>query len=502
MMVQEGKGVRIDGLLRFLPVREVHGEPAAEVRDVTCDSREAGPGFLFVAVRGFHADGHAFLAEAEARGAAGAIVERADPSRRFPQIVVSDSRLALGVAAAEVHGNPSRVLLLLGVTGTNGKTTVTYLVRSIFENVGWRSGVIGTLGYAWEGGSLPAPNTTPSPDLIHRVLARMLGDGVRMAAMEATSHAVALRRLVALRFRAMALTNVTRDHLDFHGSEEAYRREKSRLFLPGELADDRVEVESAVLNAEDETGARLLAASPLPRIGYGTCAGADLRATAVRSGIEGTNLRLAYGGEEAEARFPIPGAYNVANALAAVGLALRGGLSLAEAAAGLAECQAPPGRMERVDRGQPFGVLIDYAHTPDGFVQILDTLRPLTPGRLLVVFGCGGDRDRGKRPIMGRIAAEKADLVFLTDDNPRSEDPDSIRREVERGLREGGGVFETIPDREEAIARAFSLARKGDTVVLAGKGAERYQIVGNERRPWNERSAAERLLDARPGIHS
>jgi UDP-N-acetylmuramoyl-L-alanyl-D-glutamate--2,6-diaminopimelate ligase len=295
----------------------------------------------------------------------------------------------------------------------------------------------------------------------------------------------------------MALTNVTRDHLDFHGSVDAYRREKMRLFLPAELADDRVEVASAVLNADDETGARLLGVSPLPRIVYGDAEGADLRAVVLRSGIGGTALRLLHGREEAETVLPIPGAFNVSNALAAVGLVLQCGLSLREAAAGLAECETPPGRMERVDRGQPFGVVIDYAHTPDGFLRLLDTIRLLTEKRVLLVFGCGGDRDRGKRPIMGRIAAEKADLVFLTDDNPRTEDPESIRREIETGLREGNGVYERIPDRREAIARAFALARKGDTVVLAGKGHERCQIVGLERLPWNERRIAEELLGER-----
>jgi UDP-N-acetylmuramoyl-L-alanyl-D-glutamate--2,6-diaminopimelate ligase len=294
----------------------------------------------------------------------------------------------------------------------------------------------------------------------------------------------------------MALTNVTRDHLDFHGTEEAYRREKMRLFLPHEIAEDRVEVGTAVLNADDETGARLLGMTPLPRIVYGGGEGADLKADLLRSGIGGSALRLRYRGESAETVLPLPGAFNVANALAAVGLALAGGLSLAESAAGLAEASPPPGRMERIDRGQAFGVVIDYAHTPDGFARLLDTVRGFTTGRILLLFGCGGDRDRGKRPIMGRIAADKADIVLLTDDNPRTEDPAAIRREIEKGLVEGNGVWETIADREEAIERAFSLARKDDTVVLAGKGHERYQIYGAERRPWNERAVAERLLDA------
>ncbi|MFH1681079.1 MAG: UDP-N-acetylmuramoyl-L-alanyl-D-glutamate--2,6-diaminopimelate ligase [Candidatus Eisenbacteria bacterium] len=497
MMVKDGRAVSLATILHALPVREVCGDASVAVSDVTADSREAAPGMLFVALRGFHADGHAFLREAAARGAAGAVVERPDPSVSMTQVVVSDARLALGAAAAEVHGHPSRAMDLLGATGTNGKTTVVYMVRSIFETAGRACGVLGTLGYRWGENEIAPSLTTPGPDKLHRILARMRRDGVRAAAMEASSHAVALRRLVALRFRAMALTNVTRDHLDFHGSVEAYRREKMRLFLPAELAEDRVEVGAAVLNADDETGARLLSESPLPRIAYGEAEGADLKAVILRSGICGTALRLLRGGEEAETTLPLPGAFNVQNGLAAVGLALQSGLTLAEAAAGLAACEPPPGRMERVDRGQPFGVVIDYAHTPDGFRRLLDAIRLLTEERVILVFGCGGERDRGKRPIMGRIASEKADLVLLTDDNPRGEDPETIRREVEGGLREGNGVYERIPDREEAIARAFALARRGDTVVLAGKGHERYQIVGEEKRPWNERRVAEKLLDAR-----
>jgi len=498
-MVQERPPVLLASLLRALPVREVRGEIAAEVRDVSSDSREIGPGFLFVALRGFHADGHAFLRDALAKGAAAAVVERPEPGLALPQIVVSDARLTLGIAADEVHGRPSEAIPVLGVTGTNGKTTVTFLVRSIFQAVGRTCGVLGTLGARWGTTEIAAVNTTPGADVVHRMLGRMLAGGASAVAMEASSHAVALRRLVAVRFRAMALTNVTRDHLDFHGTVEAYRREKMRLFLPQELAEDRLQVGSAVLNADDETGARLLGTTPLPRLTYGEADAADLKAEVLRSGIGGTALVLRCRGEEAETLLPLPGSFNVANALAAVGLALAAGLRLDEAAAGLAEASPPPGRMERVDRGQAFGVVIDYAHTPDGFERLLDTVRSFTSGRILLVFGCGGDRDRGKRPIMGKLAAEKADLVFLTDDNPRTEDPAAIRREVEKGLAEGNAVYETIPDREEAIARAFSLARGADTVVLAGKGHERYQIVGAERRPWSERAVSERLLDAAGG---
>ncbi|MFH1277836.1 MAG: UDP-N-acetylmuramoyl-L-alanyl-D-glutamate--2,6-diaminopimelate ligase [Candidatus Eisenbacteria bacterium] len=498
-MKKERRATALATLLPLLPVRERMGGKDVPVTDVTCDSRQARKGSLFVALRGFHADGHAFLGDAAKRGAAAAIVERLDPSVPLPQVAVTDTRLALGVAAAEVWGNPSRTLDLFGVTGTNGRTTVTWMLRSILAAAGRPCGVLGTLGAFWPGGEEPGPNTTPGADVIHRLLARMLEGGAACVAMEASSHAVALRRLVALRFRAVALTNVTRDHLDFHGTVESYRREKMHLFLPDETGPDRLEVGSAVLNGDDETGALLAGRSPLAKIVFGEAEGADLRAEILQSGVDGSVLRLLRKGEAVETRLPLPGAFNVSNGLAAVGLALAAGMSLEDAGVGLADATPPPGRMERVDRGQDFGVIIDYAHTPDGFAHLLRTVRAITPGRLILLFGCGGDRDRGKRPVMGRLAAELADHTVLTDDNPRSEDPSAIRKEVEKGLREGGGAYETVPDREEAIDRAVGLARTGDTVVLAGKGHEAYQVYGAERRRWNERAAAEHALDRRGG---
>lgn len=498
-MKKERRATALAALLPLLPVRERTGGKEIPLLDVTGDSREVRNGSLFVALRGFHADGHAFLAEAAKRGAAAAIVERIDPSVPIPQVAVTDTRFALGIAAAEVWGNPSRTLDVFGVTGTNGKTTVTWLLRSILGAAGRPCGVLGTLGAFWPGGEESGPNTTPGADRIHRTLARMIEGGAVSAAMEASSHAVALRRLVGIRFRAVALTNVTRDHLDFHGSVESYRREKMRLFLPDEIESDGLEVGMAVLNGDDETGALLAVRSPLGKIVFGEAEGADLRAEILQSGVDGSVLRLLRKGEAVETRLSLPGAFNVSNGLAAVGLALTAGMSLEDAAIGLADAAAPPGRMERLDRGQEFGVLIDYAHTPDGFAHLLRTVRAITPGRLILLFGCGGDRDRGKRPILGRLAAELADHTVLTDDNPRHEDPAEIRKAVEAGLREGRGAYETVPDREEAIERAVALARAGDTVVLAGKGHEAYQIFGDERRPWNERAAAERALGRRGG---
>lgn len=499
MMAKERTAMKLSELVPRLPVREVIGEGEAALVDVISDSREACAGGLFVALRGFHVDGHDYIREAESKGAAAAIVERPDRDRKFPQIVVSDSRLALGIAAAEVHRHPSDALGLYGVTGTNGKTTVVHILESILEAAGIRCGLIGTLGYRWHGGGMDAPNTTPGPDLVHRLLRRMADDGVQCVAMESSSHAVALRRLVGLRYRAMALTNVTRDHLDFHGSVETYRAEKMRLFQPDGLRKDHIEVKRAVVNGDDETGRRIAAETPLETTVFGEAEGADLRAEILRAGVDGTVLRLLHHGDSVETSFPLPGAFNVSNALAAVGLALVHGLTLEEAAIGLIEAKGPAGRMEIVDRGRPFTLIIDYAHTPDGLENLLRAVRAITTGRIILLFGCGGDRDRGKRPLMGKIAADGADHVVLTDDNPRHEDPAEIRGEVQNGLRKGEATVDLVPERDEAIARAVELARAGDTVVLAGKGHEPYQITGDERRRWSEREEAEKALDAWTG---
>ncbi|MBN1826025.1 MAG: UDP-N-acetylmuramoyl-L-alanyl-D-glutamate--2,6-diaminopimelate ligase [Candidatus Eisenbacteria bacterium] len=496
MMTVENQAMRFDLLLEeaALPVKERVGDCAVPVRRITADSRAAGPESLFVALRGFRTDGHRFLREAAERGASAALVEQPNRAVRIPQAVVPDTRIALGEAADRLYGRPSRAIPVFGVTGTNGKTTVIHLLASILRSAGGRCGLLGTLGYKWDGESLEAPNTTPGPDVIHGLLARMRADGIDRVAMEVSSHAVSLKRVSGLKLQALALTNVTRDHLDFHRSEERYREAKRRLFFPELAGEDRVEVGAAVLNRDDPVGAELAAESPLPRITYSVGGDADLRGEILASEPEGLRLRLRYEGEEAETRLPMAGAFNAANALAAAGLALTAGVRLAEAAAGLAWAAPPPGRMERVAGDQDFTVIIDYAHTPDGFRQLLPAVRAFTVARLIVVFGCGGERDEGKRAIMGEIAGAGANLVVLTDDNPRGEDPAKIRAQVEEGLRKAGAIYQVIPDRREAIAHAFRVAAPGDTVVLAGKGHERYQIIGREKFSWDERATAEELL--------
>jgi len=495
MMVKDARGVEITALLSSLGAREIIGRPEGVVREVVGDSRRVSPGSLFVALPGLHVDGHDFLEEARGRGALAALVER--PVRHvhsLPQIVVTETRIALGVAADYVYGRPSRAIPVLAVTGTNGKTTVIHLVESIFQAAGKKCGLLGTLGYRWPGGQMNGTHTTPPADLLHRALADMVRSGVDGACMEVSSHAVALGRVAGLKLAALALTNVTRDHIDFHETEERYREEKRRLFFPDRAEKLAVVVEKAVLNGEDPVGAELASRSPLERITYGFSGEFDLHALVVNETIDGSRLRLLWCGEETEALLPLAGRYNAANALAAAGLSLLSGFSLSEVAAGLSAAKSPPGRLERVECGQPFAVIVDYAHTPDGLKRLLETLRPVTGGRLILVFGCGGERDRGKRPIMGELAGELCDLVVLTDDNPRTEDPARVRADVEEGLHRTGGEHAVVPDRREALAHALAAARTGDTVVLAGKGHEQVQIIGEEKLFWDERSVAEEIL--------
>lgn len=494
MMAKEKEGIRIDSMLSDLEPRGMTGTPAGPVLSVTSDSRRVEPGALFVALRGFRVDGHNYLREAAARGAIAAVVEEPDDTVDLPQIAVADSRVALGVAADIVCGHPSRSLSLLGVTGTNGKTTVIHIMESIFRAAGRAYGLIGTLAYRWGETSLEAVNTTPAPDTVHSLLSRMREDKVDAVGMEVSSHAIALRRLSGLAFEAVALTNITRDHLDFHNTLDEYRGEKMRLFHPGRVSGDKVEVGRAVLNLDDPYGKVLASESPLPVTTFSLREDADLTGSIRRTDEKGSGLHLRWKGEETDLFLPIPGECNASNALAASALALGANLSLADVSAGLAAATPPAGRMERVAIGQPFTVIIDYAHTPDGMTHLLQSVGAFTDGRVILLFGCGGERDEGKRALMGEIAGEGADRVVLTDDNPRGEDPAEIRSHVEKGLRRADAAFDSVAGRREAIAHALRLARPGDVVLLAGKGHEKYQIIGGERLAWNERTVVEELI--------
>jgi UDP-N-acetylmuramoyl-L-alanyl-D-glutamate--2,6-diaminopimelate ligase len=459
------------------------------VSALTDDSRAVVRGTLFVAVRGAERDGHAYLDAAATAGAVAAIVD--DPSRMtLPAIVVRDTRRAASVAAAAFHGFPARALRLVGVTGTNGKTTTVGMLRHLLDEPSARAASIGTLGVLVGSDGMPVPGgnglTTPGPVELQRLLRELVDAGVRTVAMETSSHALHQHRVDTLRFAAAVFTNLTRDHLDYHGTMEAYFAAKA--MLAGLLADDGV----AVTNADDDAWDALPAVPR--RVRFGLVKEADVRAEQIRFTPRGSCWSLVMGGERHEVALPLIGDFNVANALAAAAAAWALGMPASRIADRLRRMPQVPGRLEILSEAPV--VLRDYAHTPDALERALHAVRPFATHRLVVVFGCGGDRDRGKRPEMGRIAQRDADLAIATSDNPRTEDPERILDDIEAGMTPG--AHERIEDRRSAIARAIAVAGEGDVVLLAGKGHETYQVRGTVKHPFDEREIVQEIVGAGP----
>ena len=448
-----------------------------KVAGVQQDSRRIGPGDLFVAWSGAVHDAHDYVAGAAAAGAAAAIVERPVPGAPLPQIQVDNARLAAAVASGFVAGSPWRNLDTVGVTGTNGKTTTALLLRGLLAHRA-PTAAIGTLGVVGPDGRVQEGTeglTTPGPVLLSGWLSSLASAGVLGVVLESSSHALDQFRLDGLRFDVAAFTNLTRDHLDYHGTLDRYLAAKARLLELGKTGC------TAVINADDPAWSALRPRGPVVTYGLGPAA---LRARDVRLSARGSSFHLAWNGRSAPVILPLPGGFNVSNALCAAACALVLGHTLDDIVDGLREAAPVAGRLEFVVR-EPFQVLIDFAHTPDALEQVLGTMRPLVPGRLVVVFGAGGDRDPTKRSAMGAAVARYADLAVVTSDNPRTEDPASIVAEVSAGV--SGCDCVEIVDRREAIHRALDAAAPGDTVLLAGKGHETYQVVGTEKRPFDER---------------
>lgn len=473
-------------LLNRLRPQVVIGEPAGSVEAIETDSRNVRPGALFIAVPGSRTDGHRFIGEAIRNGARAVIAERLPEEVTDGVTVaqVSDSRRALSVISASFYGDPSHALDVIGVTGTNGKTTTTHMIAAISNAAGIACGIAGTVGAQFGSRTWRLENTTPLPPELHALLAQMRGDGAKAVAMEVSSHALALNRVDDVRFRIAALTNIARDHLDFHQTLDSYAAAKRRLF---ELAA------TCVLNVDDRYGNRW--ALELHREGhsvtsYGTRYGANLVPVEIVANSDGTRFRV--GRQRYEIR--LPGQFNVWNALAAIGVAQAMGIDDAVSARGLQALERVPGRMERIS-GDGVTAVVDYAHTPDALESALSALRETTGGALAVVFGCGGDRDRGKRPEMGSIAARLADRVYVTSDNPRSEDPVAIVDAILIGIGRSEHVVEL--DRRRAIERAIAEARSGDVVLVAGKGHEAYQIVGERVLPFDDVAVARDALASR-----
>lgn len=461
-----------------------HGRAPASFEDVTDDSRSVGPGWLFCAVPGFRTDGHDYVEEAREAGASAAVVERELPGIDLPQVVVSDARRAVAHLAALFCGDPARSLSLTGVTGTNGKTTTVWLVRHLLAGRA-PSAAVGTLGVVdADGRRTPGDLTTPAPVALARALAGLAGEGVSHVAMEVSSHALDQRRIDGLEFENVVFTNLSREHLEYHADMDAYRRAKLR-------AVDLLRPDGGCVVNADEPAWRDLEPGAGERVTYGLDGVADVRAEDIRPEHGGSRFRLVGPAGTAEVRLPLAGRFNIHNALAAAAVGLREGLAAGEVADRLSSAPQIPGRME-VLRRTPSLVIRDYAHTPEAFRRVLDTLRP-DQGRLLIVFGCGGERDVGKRPLMGRAAQEGADLALVTTDNPRSEDPARIAEEVVAPM--DSASYEIVLDRREAIARALELARPGDVVLLAGKGHETYQAVGDGKEPFDEPAIVAELTE-------
>ncbi|MFQ5678833.1 MAG: UDP-N-acetylmuramoyl-L-alanyl-D-glutamate--2,6-diaminopimelate ligase [Gemmatimonadota bacterium] len=452
------------------------------------DSRSVGPGALFCALIGARHDGHEFLAQAARGGASAAVVERPVPDAPLPLLRVSDTRSAAAHLASLFRGDPAEDLRLFGVTGTNGKTTVTWILRHLLLERG-PTASLGTLGAVGPGGSVtPGTLTTPDPIALMALLEKLRDEGVETLAMEVSSHALDQRRVDSLDFQGVAFTNLTREHLDYHRDMESYRAAKLRLLellAPGGVCAWR-----AGEPAWEGLEARVEAVGGRP-LTYGRAEGAEVRARDVELEPDGSRWSLETAGDSAELHLPLPGEFNVENALAAAALALHLGLATERIAERLGSVPPVPGRME-VLCGGPFLVLRDYAHTPDSFRRVLTGVRRHAAGRVILVFGCGGERDAGKRPLMGRVASDLADLTMVTTDNPRSEDPAEIAEQVTSDMAAGG--FEVVLDREEAIGRALAAARPGDAVLLLGKGHETYQVVGRDRLPFDEKAIVTRLL--------
>ncbi len=475
-----------------------------EVVDIAHDSRKVRPGSLFVAVRGFYSDGHQFIPQAVKQGAAAIVAEKdrnEGAVQETPLILVDDSRRALALLAAAFYGYPSQKLKLVGITGTNGKTTTTYLIKSIIEAAGRKAGLIGTIGYRVGDKVYTAPNTTPESLDLQRLLAEMVGLDAEYCVMEVSSHALSLGRTVGCEFAVAGFTNLTQDHLDFHESMDSYFQAKLLLFSG--LSSDA----SAVINSDDARAEEIIGATRAKVLTTGLSERADIRPSgSIGHGIRGLSFSVTTPSGTISVESSLVGRHNIYNILSAIGIGTALGIAGDDIARGISAMRAIPGRMEKVDEGQSFCVVADYAHTEDALVRLLETVREITAGKVITVFGCGGDRDRSKRPKMGAAAVNGSDIVIVTSDNPRTEDPLTIIGEIEKGMEVSGirvqvcdlvsarvpdkTPYCVVPDRHTAIAAAINMAGKGDTVVLAGKGHENYQIIGDRKIHFDDREVA------------
>lgn len=482
--------MKLKELLKGIPVLESTADPELEIESVCYDSRKAGRNSLFAAISGFASDGNRFIPMALQKGAV-AVVTAKKPEGVVPYILVESDRLALAMLGCNFFGHPAKSMTVIGVTGTNGKTSSTLILKQVLERcLGAKVGLVGTMANMIGQEVLPTERTTPESFELQKLFAQMREAGCTHVVMEVSSHAVTLERIGGIQFDVAAFTNLTEDHLDFHKTMDAYCEAKAELFR---------RCDRAVVNRDDPYAARILAAAACPVLTTGMAGEADLRAENPELHAEGIRFTACHGEERAEVNLPIPGRFTVYNALTVTGIALQLGVSLETCAAALETAEGVKGRVEVVPTPEtPYSVLIDYAHTPDGLENVLTSVRDFCKGRLIAVFGCGGDRDPMKRPIMGRIGVSCSDIAVITSDNPRTEDPMAIIQDILTGVREEDGEYIVIEDRRKAIRYAMDIAEKDDIIVLAGKGHETYQDIGGEKHHLDEREeVAAHLLELR-----
>lgn len=482
----------LQAVIKNIEIESTLGDLAVEITGVTYDSRKVQPGSLFVCIEGFTTDGHKYIFQAMEKGAAAIVIQKDLPiPEQVAVIRVKNSRLALAQAAANFFDNPADSINVIGVTGTNGKTTTTYLLSDVLEYIGDKTGVIGTIHNRIGDEVFPSEHTTPESSDLQLLLSQMKSAGVNDVAMEVSSHALSLERIATIKFSGAIFTNLTQDHLDFHESMAHYFTAKSSLFTFYQH-NNRINI----INIDDSYGKELISLAIGKNISYGiTNNKADFRATDIKLLPNGLSYKVRYSGGELELKLKLLGEFNVYNSLAVVAYALSCGINPVKVKEAMEKASGVPGRFQIIEAGQPFSVAVDYAHTPDGLENILASARKFVSGRILTIFGCGGDRDRTKRPKMGEIAARLSDELFITSDNPRSEEPSAIITDIIAGIpAKPIAVVISEVDRRKAIELAFSKAKPGDMVIIAGKGHEDYQIMKDKTLHFDDCEVARELL--------
>ena len=482
--------MRLADVLKNLEYELISGDINTEITNMTIDSRKAGQGTLFVAIEGFNVDGHKFIGSAVSAGASAVIITKnlAEYPKGVCFVKVRNSRFVLGYCAKNFYKNPSGSMYVIGVTGTNGKTSTTYFLEEIFKEQNKKTGVIGTVEIRESGEKLNyklATSTTPDTIELNEILVDMKDRGADVIAMEVSSHGLELYKVDGIEFDVGVFTNPTQDHLDLHGTMENYLRAKSRLFRM---------CRKGVMNADDSYFERMRARARCDIITYGIESDCDIKAENIEYMMDSVSFSVRYKGKSYDVKLMIPGKFSVYNALASIGAALAAGVSMEDIVRALGNIKGVPGRIQNVAKGKDFNVFVDYAHTPDGVLNIISSVREFTKGRVITVFGCGGDRDRRKRPIMGEISAKLSDYSIITSDNPRSEEPMDIIREVEAGVKPITDKYEILESRRDAIFRAIELAKPGDSVIIAGKGHEDYEIFRDKTIHFDDAEVAAEAL--------